>query len=267
MVLELDDRLVNFSPVNRTRCFTHILNLVSKSLLKQFDIKREDKQNDDLDDDEKSLLALAENIEEEELSMAKENDEEDGEMGEDDDLNGWVNEVAALTPRERDDLERSIRPIKRMLVKVCWQLYTRLYILIPSSQLRKLAFRVVHSTTILLPAWKACLENLGLAVKVMPRDVSTRWNSTYDMLCFAIEYCAAIKIITAERKNDLRQFELTEEEWAVAKELREILEVRDRDALRCVMADKQTWKTVTLFRRVATVGVEGCNTLFLARQP
>jgi len=118
MVLELDNRLPSFSPVNRTRCFTHILNLVSKSLLKQFDVKQEDKKDDDLDDDEKSLLALAENIEEEELSMAKENDEEDGEMDEDDDLDGWVDEVAALTLEERDDLEQSIQPIKRMLVKV-----------------------------------------------------------------------------------------------------------------------------------------------------
>ncbi len=59
------------------------------------------------------------------------------------------------------------------------------------------------------------------------------------MLCFAIEYCAAIKKITAERGNNLRQFELTEEEWTVAKELRDILKVRDRDAL-CDGCDKQT---------------------------
>jgi hypothetical protein len=97
-----------------------------------------------------------------------------------------------------------------------------------SSQLRKLAFKIVHSTTILLLEWKTCLKDLGLPVKIMPHDVSTRWNSTYDMLCFAIEYCAAIKKVTAERGNNLRQFELTEEEWTIAKELRDILKVRDR---------------------------------------
>ena len=86
--------------------------------MKQFDVKQEDKKDDDLDNDEKALLALAENIEEEELSMAKEDDEEDGEMGEDDDLDGWVDEVTALTLEERDDLEQFIQLIKRTLVKV-----------------------------------------------------------------------------------------------------------------------------------------------------
>jgi hypothetical protein len=61
----------------------------------------------------------------------------------------------------------------------------------------------------------------------MPRDVSTRWNSTYDMLYFAVQYRAAIENITSDRKNDLRQFELTEDEWNMATELRDTLKVRD----------------------------------------
>jgi len=61
----------------------------------------------------------------------------------------------------------------------------------------------------------------------MPRDVSTRWNSSYDMICFAIEYRKAIENMTSERKNDLRQFELTEEEWTIAEQLRDVLKVRD----------------------------------------
>ncbi len=70
-----------------------------------------------------------------------------------------------------------------------------------------------------------CLEDLDLAIKIMPRDVSTRWNSTYDMLCFAIEYRKAIENLTSERKNDLRQFELTEDEWAIAEQLSDMLKV------------------------------------------
>jgi hypothetical protein len=44
----------------------------------------------------------------------------------------------------------------------------------------------------------------------MPRDVTTRWNSTYDMLKFALEYRKAIDILTADRQNDLRNYELSE---------------------------------------------------------
>ena len=57
-----------------------------------------------------------------------------------------------------------------------------------STQLRKTAFAIKHSSTIILPQWFATLEDFGLSPRMMPRDVSTRWNSTYDMLEFAIEY-------------------------------------------------------------------------------
>lgn len=61
---------------------------------------------------------------------------------------------------------------------------------------------------------------------MMPRDVSTRWNSTFDMLNFAISYRAALDTITSERDMKLRQFELSEEDWATAVNLRDVLKVR-----------------------------------------
>ena len=59
----------------------------------------------------------------------------------------------------------------------------------------------------------------------MPRDVSTQWNSTYDMLDFATQYCAALDIMTADRDMNLRKFELTKKEWGMASELCEVLQV------------------------------------------
>jgi len=60
---------------------------------------------------------------------------------------------------------------------------------------------------------------------MMPRDVATRWNSTYDMLEFASEYRTALNIMTADRDMNLRQFELSKREWAMATELCEALQV------------------------------------------
>lgn len=53
----------------------------------------------------------------------------------------------------------------------------------------------------------------------MPRDVRTRWNSTYDMLQFALQYRAAIDDIVGNKTANLRQYELDEEEWETAKQL------------------------------------------------
>lgn len=117
MVEELED-LTAFLAVNCTRCFAHILNLIAKSLLKQFDVKTDKKDDNDLNDDEKELLDLVDDIDGEEHTMAQEKDDEDGEIDDDDDLDGWVDKVEALTPEEHENLEESIRLVKKMLVKV-----------------------------------------------------------------------------------------------------------------------------------------------------
>ena len=78
----------------------------------------------------------------------------------------------------------------------------------------------------ILPHWYEVLDELELDARMMPRDVSTRWNLTFDMLKFSIEYRRAIDAITAERTMKLRDYELGREEWKVAEELCEVLKVR-----------------------------------------
>ncbi|KAH9981720.1 hypothetical protein BJV74DRAFT_797816 [Russula compacta] len=45
------------------------------------------------------------------------------------------------------------------------------------------------------------------------------------MLNFAIDYKKAIEAMTSEWKSDLHQFELDEEEWAIAEELQDMLKI------------------------------------------
>jgi hypothetical protein len=60
---------------------------------------------------------------------------------------------------------------------------------------------------------------------MIPHDVSTQWNLTFDMLDFAIEHIAAINAITSNCNMKLRQYELSEDEWDVARQLWDILKV------------------------------------------
>jgi len=59
----------------------------------------------------------------------------------------------------------------------------------------------------------------------MLRDVSMPWNSTFDMLEFAIKYQKAIDSISADCEMELQQFELSEYEWKIAIQLQDILKV------------------------------------------
>jgi hypothetical protein len=69
---------------------------------------------------------------------------------------------------------------------------------------------------------------MGVPERAMPWDVSTRWNSTFDMLDFACDHKAALNSMTANKENKLRSYEMSTEEWGYAEELREVLKVRIR---------------------------------------
>jgi hypothetical protein len=75
-------------------------------------------------------------------------------------------------------------------------------------QIRKLAFAIKNSSTIALPQWYHILDNLSLDKRVIPRDVRTCWNATYDMLDEAYSLKAAVNKIMEMRDMKLRQYEI-----------------------------------------------------------
>ena len=94
-------------------------------------------------------------------------------------------------------------------------------------QLQKLAFEIIHSTTILLLAWRSTLKDLKLPDHLMPRDVPMQWNSTFDMLEFALVYQKVIRLITRDPDlPGLEACELTAQEWRIVEQLSEVLLVR-----------------------------------------
>jgi hypothetical protein len=108
---------------NQTRCFSHILNLVAKSILRQFDVaKNSGPVDSELDDAMKELVVLAREldlgpndggVDEDDDGEEKYEDEEekDGDDDGQDDNHGMSEEELA-------DLQASLEPIRLMLTKV-----------------------------------------------------------------------------------------------------------------------------------------------------
>jgi len=120
MIDELADLLDDFpGESNRTRCFTHILNLVAKSIIKQFDVPKA-QADEVLDDAAKELAALAIDLDDEEqISHEGEGNEDENE---DDSVEGWTDVRKQLSDEEREALDMSLQPVCLVLVKASYQI-------------------------------------------------------------------------------------------------------------------------------------------------
>ena len=72
----------------------------------------------------------------------------------------------------------------------------------------------------------------------MPRDMSTCWNSTFNMLDFAINYRKAIDAMTDKRKLGLGEYELDDHEWTLVMQLQDVLKVRDMSHITQAVTDQ-----------------------------
>jgi len=59
----------------------------------------------------------------------------------------------------------------------------------------------------------------------MSCDVATYWNSTYEMLKFAYSYQEAINVLIGDRTLKLQDYELSDNEWDIVKQLHDCLKV------------------------------------------
>ena len=120
MVDELVDRVLQFGgAASRTRCFLHIINLVAKSIIHQFDVKKTD-LDEVFDGDTPEIQGSNEHTikgEEKELTDSEDHEElQDGVLKDNND--GWIDEVELLSEEEHNTLEATIQPVKLALAKV-----------------------------------------------------------------------------------------------------------------------------------------------------
>jgi hypothetical protein len=112
------DELVDIVPdfpgrANQMRCFAHVVNLVAKTIIKQFDIPK--KKPGKRDEDEDLLGQLADGIEVEEIETRFTNACEEEDI---DNEEGWIDEVESLPQAEKRQLDREILLIHLVVVKV-----------------------------------------------------------------------------------------------------------------------------------------------------
>lgn len=70
------------------------------------------------------------------------------------------------------------------------------------------------------------MQDLLDCVSFMPRDVATRWNSTWDVLDYALKHRKVVDAVTQRRDLKLRKYELADDEWELVEQLHEVLGVR-----------------------------------------
>ena len=88
----------------------------------------------------------------------------------------------------------------------------------------------------------------------MPRDVVTRWNSTFDLLEYALKHRKAVKLLTQRHELGLRKFKLADDEWVIIGQLHSVLKVS-----RC--GDSVGWTNIC---KSNLIGPQGCYTFLLA---
>jgi hypothetical protein len=119
MIEKLGARLVDFPGAsNCARCFTHILNLVVKSVMHQFDLHTA--KSDAKDERSHELFALAGEIDAKELETQDDKDQEDSdeEVPPQDNDEGWIDERDDMSQEDVDELEDNVRPVCFLLTKV-----------------------------------------------------------------------------------------------------------------------------------------------------
>src|SRR5258708_16849957 len=213
MIWTLVQLLPSFAgPRSHTRCFAHIINLVAKSLLHMFESRHagdgeRDSRDVDADVDVDNLLTQLQDL--------------DVGMPECDDPDDIFDEVRLMSAEEKEIFLEETRAVASALKKVSlYQLYISST---EPAQICTIANKVINSSTILLPQWNAQCHDHNLALRHIPQDVATRWNSTGDMLTFAIQYKRAVRDIC---DNDaLASFCLIGLEWETLENLHDVLQI------------------------------------------
>lgn len=113
MVEELKDLIKGFPGAARwVQCFSHVINLIAKSVIRQFDLLKGLKK----DIVEEGHVELEGFVDDLELNLGPAVEEGDDKGDENDD--GWVDERDEMSVDQLEELEMDVKPMHQALLKV-----------------------------------------------------------------------------------------------------------------------------------------------------
>jgi hypothetical protein len=203
MIAHLAEKLNAFpGKPNRTPCFAHILNLVAKCVMKQFDALKKKKKDNDREEGEAPEKEDVEGLGVE--SDGDGNDSEEELDHEDNDGEEVPDGHEGMSAAEVRVLDKSVKPVRQVLTKVSHHpiIDDNLVTLL---KLRKAVYAIKNSSTLILPEWFAVLEcmaqeaveqgNKPLSSQMIPQNVAICWNTTYDLPTHIIKLTMSLQII------------------------------------------------------------------------
>ncbi|KAE9383065.1 hypothetical protein BT96DRAFT_961106 [Gymnopus androsaceus JB14] len=206
----------------RIRCILHILNLIAKAILAHFTkvakrTKTADSSNSHPDLDE---IVEEDDSEDLELNNAAVADEEDEQST-----------VSTAQLIHDTGVVKSIRAraiaemaIKGVQITAATQKCAEGII----PKVSGLARRVHDSSSVLKPEFERLVmstPDLNTDKTVLSRRVATRWNSEYGCLDDHITLRRPVEALTGQTKHKLSAYRLTEAQWSLSNELRNLLKI------------------------------------------
>ena len=120
MVSQMETQILEYSEVNRVRCFLHVVNLIAKAMLKQFDVSKRKNDGGAVDEElEAALTELAANLENEErATQAFGNGVSDNDSDNDNVTDIEVDDAIQMSAQELTEFQTELRPVMLVLAKV-----------------------------------------------------------------------------------------------------------------------------------------------------
>ncbi|KAJ3742257.1 hypothetical protein EV360DRAFT_57808 [Lentinula raphanica] len=139
-----------------------------------------------------------------------------------------MRDVEENSERDRDNVEGFVDVLNEMSAaeRLMWQ-HEVASVKSALFKTRKISFKIIHSTTNLLPKWRAHVSEMEFKDQVLPRDVATRWNSTFDMLSAFLQMKDLVSGFLDHSSYQLVEYILDDDEWEAIEGLVSVLKLTD----------------------------------------
>ena len=110
--------------------------------------------------------------------------------------------------------------------------------------------------------WQHLCEAHGLKVRLIPWDVIMHWNSTHDMMVFALKYWRPIDSITVDKSLKMQKYELDNKGWSIIEQLVSVLQVSTTYSHQALLTSticstSQQYKLATLYFSQDSASIAG----------